>query len=298
VSNGTAVIPEIPDVSGKENNSNKVSTISGNETNTTKYPNTKAVADALGKWGVISQTQTWSGTGTNPRTYVMSDLTRGIIPNDFIDRALSHEEVVFNDTSGYFELNGLTDISYKEMIVILENFPVMTAILGGSPSTGQIIKGRTNIPLKNTGTIPLNYAFFRSPCEVISFNVGGGVQTSNNIANISREGYKLKVLKGLTLSATTSTSVDRAFENCYSLETVNIRGIKISLSFSNSSPLSLESVVYMVENAANTSAITITLHADALARCTADTTEYTYNGNTYTGIVALATAKNITLASA
>jgi hypothetical protein len=54
----------------------------------------------------------------------------------------------------------------------------------------------------------------------------------------------------------------------------------------------------MVENAANTSAITITLHADALARCTADTTEYTYNGNTYTGIVALATAKNITLASA
>lgn len=37
--------PTIPDVSGKEDSSNKVSTIAGYETNTTKYPNTKAVAD-------------------------------------------------------------------------------------------------------------------------------------------------------------------------------------------------------------------------------------------------------------
>lgn len=37
----------IPDISGKEDTSNKVSTISGNETSTTKYPNTKAVYDAI-----------------------------------------------------------------------------------------------------------------------------------------------------------------------------------------------------------------------------------------------------------
>ena len=54
----------------------------------------------------------------------------------------------------------------------------------------------------------------------------------------------------------------------------------------------------MVENAVNTSAITITLHATAYARCQADTTEYTYQGNTYTGILALATAHNISIASA
>ena len=53
----------------------------------------------------------------------------------------------------------------------------------------------------------------------------------------------------------------------------------------------------MVENASNTSAITITLHATAYARCQADTTEYTYSGQTYTGIIALANAKNITIAS-
>lgn len=38
--------------------------------------------------------------------------------------------------------------------------------------------------------------------------------------------------------------------------------------------------------------------ADAYARCVADTTEYTYNGQTYTGIIAYAAARNITIASA
>lgn len=43
---GEPTPPVIGDTSGKENISNKVSTIAGNEADTTKYPNTKAVNDA------------------------------------------------------------------------------------------------------------------------------------------------------------------------------------------------------------------------------------------------------------
>lgn len=83
-----------------------------------------------------------------------------------------------------------------------------------------------------------------------------------------------------------------------SLEGMQLHGLANSAKFEWSPNLTLASVVYMVENAANTGAITITLHATAYARCSADTTEYTYGGQTYTGILALATAHNISIASA
>ena len=70
-----------------------------------------------GKIGVISQTQTWSGSGSNPRTYVMSNLVTGLIPQANID-LFESAGAVFNESTGYFELNGLTDISYNEMSAI------------------------------------------------------------------------------------------------------------------------------------------------------------------------------------
>ena len=44
----------------------------------TNVPSEKLVYDSLGKYGVVSQTQTWSGSGVNPRTYVMSNLVECI----------------------------------------------------------------------------------------------------------------------------------------------------------------------------------------------------------------------------
>ena len=88
------------------------------------------------------------------------------------------------------------------------------------------------------------------------------------------------------------------FKNCYSLEYVHIITKTKSIDLGQSSLIPLENVVYLVQNSTPTQAITVTLHATAFARCQADTTEYTYNSQTYTGIIALATAKNISIASA
>ena len=88
------------------------------------------------------------------------------------------------------------------------------------------------------------------------------------------------------------------FDGCSSLEDVSIQQLNSNVSLSDSPRLTLASVVLAVRQSTNTTAITITLHATAYARCQADTTEYTYQGNTYTGILAYASARNITIASA
>ena len=85
------------------------------------------------------------------------------------------------------------------------------------------------------------------------------------------------------------------FYNCKKLEYLRYWGINKSFWLHTNQSLTLESVVFLIVNSGNQSAISIYLHTNAMARCTADTTEYTYQGNTYTGIVALAAARSITL---
>ena len=75
---------------------------------------------------------------------------------------------------------------------------------------------------------------------------------------------------------------------CQSLETVYITGLKYNLSFADSARLSAASVLYMIQNEAATSAITITLHPTAYARAVADADVQT----------ALAAHPNVSLASA
>lgn len=65
--------------------------------------------------------------------------------------------------------------------------------------------------------------------------------------------------------------VTTAFVYCR-MEKIKLRGLKSDVSFHYANKLSLDSVQYMVANAANTSAITITVHPDVYAKLTGDTT--------------------------
>jgi hypothetical protein len=209
----------------------------------------------------------------------------------------------FNATTGYFELNGLTDISYEEMKEIYKVSSICFQSIVNRNYTFAESTARTNFPLKvcsyvvYTPTMP--NMFYASNTEIIAFSLTNAIiPQAGNLGSCFNGANKVKNIIGV-LNLKNQTAIDwSVFYNTYSLVSINISSIKASIELKQSSLLSLASVVYMVENAINTTAITITIHADALARCTADTTEYTYNNNTYTGIVALATAKNITLASA
>ena len=65
---------------------------------------------------------------------------------------------------------------------------------------------------------------------------------------------------------------DSAFFNCDALEEVRIYKLKYNISFVSCPLLSFDSLRYMVANAANTAAITITVHPDVYAKLTGDTT--------------------------
>ena len=244
-----------------------------------------------GKHGVIRQTQTWAGSNATGYDYTMSDIVEGTIPQAIIDVALSLPGVAFNEETGYFELNGLTDISYQEMLKIFDDWPISLGFMAGTPSVGQSSRSRTLVPLSNTGTISLSYAFFnRNNIEIIDFQgVSISPQVVNNVSNAWRLDTRLKEIKGVTISASTATAVDRAFENCYSLVTAKIDGIRVDLSFAQSSRLSAESVAFMINNSyASAGNFTITLHATAYARAIADADVQ----------AALAAHTNVTLASA
>ena len=274
---------------------------------------------ALGKYGVVSQTQTWTQAADGGYDYTIApaSIVRGLIPQANID-LFEAAGAVFNATSGYFELNGLTDLSYNEMQAVYKTLSNRNQYVIPYALSDETI--RTNFELfkaKDTiftrfgnATMPtINIVALASSSSSLEICMYSPNNNTNNlgkfgvIVSMNRAFYYCRHLKkvvGVICSTqfTTSGAVSEAFLQCYSLEEVFLYGVKVGLSFSDSPRLSLSSVVFIVQNAANTSAITITLHATAYARCQSDTTQYTYQGNTYTGIIAYANARNITIASA
>lgn len=73
-----------------------------------------------------------------------------------------------------------------------------------------------------------------------------------------------------TIDATITTAFNGAFETATNLKEIRLKKIKASVSFKMSTLLSKASILYMIQNEASTSAITITLHPDAYARAMAD----------------------------
>ena len=273
-------------------NENKVQTLSGNETSTTKYPSTKALADALGKMGVVSQTITWTNAPDGGSNYSLSNITTGIVPLYWI-QLFTTLGATFNETTGYFELNGLTDLALDELLQMYKLYsPVVQC-----QQYYRASNLRTIFQQKGTSTISVG-AFARDATHLI------------NVPEFSSDGYNYITqfpsdvfyncpnLKNCLCGIYRGNSDQNFFYHCYRLEEVRIYNLDRNIFFKDCPVLSIYSVYLMAWRAGNTTAITITLHADAFARCQADTTEYTYNGQTYTGVIAYAAAKNITIQSA
>ena len=255
-----------------------------------KTTSPKATFDGIGKYGVIRQTQTWAN---NYGSYTISDKVYGLIPQAFIDRwlALVYEWGTFNESTGYFELNGLTDISYREAIDIVNRYNPGQVTDGWRPNSNNqsdYFKARTTIPCIAAPSAHPHLTWnIWIECTHFAYS-----QTTNFTSLIQYGCRRLRrMLDKIQATAAITLSLWDALEECY-ISTNN------TISAPNSRFLSLASIVYMVDNTTNTGPVTYTFHADAYARCVADTTEYTYNGQTYTGIIAYAAARNITIASA
>ena len=188
----------------------------------------------------------------------------------------------YNEKTGYFELNGLTDISYEQALDINRQSEIYpdSNVCGAYSS-------RTLYPINSSASGWFSVSFFakfeNSKLEVICFSLNPQLRTS--AVAMFANCRKLRVIKGImTLATSNPNDVRNMFAKCSELRELQLKSLKISISFSDSPLLSLDSISYLVTNAANTSPITVTLHPDAYARLTDE-------------LIAQATEKQITFAT-
>lgn len=237
------------------------------------------------KQGIIRQMQTWSQAADKSYSYVMSDIVRGAIPQANMDLFTS-AGAVFNEESGYFELNGLTDISYEEMVKIYSDTKSfvrkndLTVAFRGSSA-------RTNFPIYDVTPSSGDQGLYFEPdlrgilfgsnmecCAVFADTLKDSdtIVSTTMVTDSYKMAYSSQKLKKIIgcINMKNVTYDNQSFYNCFSLEDVFLLNLKISLSIKQSARLSNKSILYMISNSAATSAIEIILHTDAYARAMAD----------------------------
>lgn len=211
-----------------------------------------------------------------------------------------------NDETGFFELNGITDITKEQMAEIysgsifyhpkgngdcsflfhrstIRTNVITSAFLGVSDWYGEGVNC-----LRMCFWMPYLEVFYASYGYNSSEKVNYALNISNGV-EMFKTCSRLRKIIGV-LNLINATDVRDMFLGCTALETVNIYHLKISISFKSSPNLTVEdsdssSLGYAVANSRNTSPITITLHPTAFAKVPQS-------------LIEKAQAKQITIASA
>lgn len=109
----------------------------------------------------------------------------------------------------------------------------------------------------------------------------------NGMSMMFRYCSELRTIQGLKMAPDYPTP-KKPFEACSKLENLELAYLSTDIELPDSPLLSLASIQYMIDNAANTSPITITVHPDIYAKLTAE------KNSEWTDLVDLALTKNIT----
>lgn len=202
---------------------------------------------------------------------------------------------MFNEAAGddgYARMvNGVFDcklnevqLTYEEAIGVYASYPLCKHQNVSRQQMFAGVSDRTLFPINTNSFFGTNYIeAFVSSSKLVA--VKFRVASNNPIVNISNGQNMFKDCRSLkyiynTLVFAPNANIDGALDLCPALEEVRIKKMARSLRIAESPKLSLESIQYLVTNAANTSAITVTLHPSAFARLTDD-------------LIAAAQAKNI-----
>lgn len=219
-------------------------------------------------FGTMSLLRTDSSIGTR-LCYLPQEDNSGTLRDLYISAGAK-----YNEATGFYELNGLTDITEEQMRKIYRY--AGTPQVQASHAYSRI---RTNFPSPGfyNGSI-YDGMFYASKIEVINL---GYKQIQPPIflePFVTLEGQKafylcenLRIIYGRIEKFRTIKDWDLTFGKCAKLEEVRIYKLGTSIKFSWSPNLSKESVLYMITNAnppsgAAAGSITITLHPTAYAR--------------------------------
>lgn len=196
---------------------------------------------------------------------VIYDTTSGTLRDLYISAG-----AVYNERTGYYELNGLTDITEEQMRVIYEktwgwwlHLPSLNGFGSALPRTNipcpdyKIISYASNINLNSIFSTSGNY----DNLEVVNlralYTPTGFDQITTYDLNWAFQGdKKIREVQGIINVREARNKLNIGGN----IETINIKGLKVDIIFYNSQRLSKESVLYMINNSEATSAITIELN--------------------------------------
>lgn len=198
---------------------------------------------------------------------------------------IDHTHKKEDGTPSPYYLNELW-LTYEEAVAIYNAY-VKTDSKCSTNYTGVNI--RTNLPFGTSYITSLGQMFQGCKMEVI--RVGCAATTSYAAFASCANARKIY---GIIIDGSFPAAQD--FSGCVKLETLEISRLKKSLILSDSPLLSAYSVNYIVTKAANTTAITITLHADVYNKIVEAAESDTESE--WSGLLELAASKNITFASA
>lgn len=240
-------------------------------------------------WAYVAAGAEYNDTGADIiKTAPWADLA-----DDEADKTVVHK-------AGYWYLNGLGDITNTQIRYIYSGTHNITRI-GSRSSTYPDssltcaffanTKIRTNFPfsefLRNVPVLfyTLARTFQNSIFEVVIMPKGGHLMTgAANYYSFRAQTIK-HILNPILLSDFTDYDTGLFFSG---IKTFKISGLNKNIQLILSPRLTLKTILYMIQNEAATSAITITLHADAYARAMASDEI----------VAALAEHPNVSLASA
>lgn len=207
-----------------------------------------------------------------------------------VDEALIAEATaagaVYNRATGYFELNTLTDITAAQMRTILAAGARQSSTLSAAYISSPI---RTHLPRVGMGQAAYAADTFRS-CTLLE---------DVEMPNLKLQGdvfFDCKRLRSVNWKSVQIYDLNNTaranFQGCSKL--VELRGTlrsNFDFNIADSPLLSLASLQHLVNNAINTSAITVTVHPDVYAKLTDES-----NAEWHT-VLTDAEAKQITFAT-
>ena len=219
----------------------------------------------------------------------------------------------YNAETGFFEYAGLTDLTADDCRNMLVETGMYT--IEDIAAKYAYCKSRVNlIPISAASNkrgyffaftgIKFNgaYAFYYArEIELIQLcSDYNGISFGfalNEASNMFANCHNLKRITG-NIYLDYSPNVTNMFLSCNLLESVRILHLKTDISFSDSPLLSYESVKYLVDNAANTDPITVTVHGDVYAKLSGTASEYgDHTQEEWTAIMTAATDKQISFAT-
>lgn len=220
----------------------------------------------------------------------------------------------YDESTGLFSLNGLTDLTLSEMKTIYRCthdyrpcYDMASMLSPKYTATGSPIKFRTNfcnsrMMYSNADdAVNMNYLAYGNSLLEVCVLYRGNAASERLRPRVMQYAFsgctRLREIVGeISLALITNRGLlDNAFKGCAALESVGLVGLNCaavgsyaSISFADSPVLSMESIAYMINNAGSAAGIVIQLHNTA------------YNNAKQSAAVAnaLAAKTNVTLINA